>query len=562
MCLSFFFFSSYTFAAEPSEYDVIVYGTTPAGISAAIQSARLGKKTALISKNGHVGGMTASGLTATDMNNHNLVGGIGEEFYRNIYHYYKSSENWKYEKRSDYFKKIASRVYTGINEERKIQWVFESKVAEEILINMLNKENIDLYFNFEVDSQNDVHIKNNKIQAIDLNNVKIKGKVFIDASYTGDLMAFSGVSYTVGRESQEKYDESLAGVIITEDKPTKIIEGKTSDILNSVKYQELEFGKKDLKTQAYCYRITLTDVKENQIPIFKPLNYDRSLYLYTLSKIKEHTNFPINKIMTFTPMPNRKTDTNGIDFVGANYAYPDGTPEDRKIIEANHKNFTLGLLYFLSSDASVPDQIKLEMSKWGLAKDEFTKTENFPHQIYVREARRMVSDYVMTQHNVQNGRIAPNPIAYASYSLDSHIVSRVYDDNGYIYNEGNFYKPADIYGISYLSITPSSNEVANLIVPVTLSASHVAFGSIRMEPTYFVIGQVAGTAASLAIDLNSSVQEIPYSTLSKFLVDENLILINKNNKNYHGWLFFMALLVPIYILVYLSIKKNKNPNNY
>lgn len=506
------------------EYDIIVYGATSAGVSAAVQASRVGRSVALISVDGHVGGVTASGLTATDMNNHKAIGGVSREFYQRIYDYYSDSSAWDFSNEDQYFRNLKKRVYGGISKKDRMQWVFESHVAEKIFRQLIEEANVDLIEYDRLDLNAGVLKIASELQSITMESGDVySAKVFIDTSYEGDLMALSGVSYITGREGLDKYGEDLAGIRINE---VYGYEGQSIDPYIEAGVPEsglLPFIEKDLniisgtqdhRVQAYCFRLTLTNNPLNHIAIYKPDNYQPLWYEYLARRFQLNPNLPLNKIMTFTSMPNGKTDTNGIDFVGANYNYAEASYDLRDDIYKLHKDFALGMLWFLSSDSRVPLKIRKQMNNWGLAKDEFKDNGHFPHQLYVRESRRMVSDYVMTQHNgLKRTLKAPNSIGLATYAMDSHVVRRILSEDGKVYEEGHFYEMSPSYPVSYHSIVPKSEEAINLLVPVTLSASHVAYGSIRMEPVYMVLAQSAAIAADLSIKLNQPVQDIPYYIL-------------------------------------------------
>ncbi len=526
-----------TYASKnPSTYDICVYGESASGVITAIQSGRLGKKVVLISKNSHVGGLVTSGLTATDMNRNDVVGGLTREYYQRLYTYYLQPQVWVNQNRDEFFVKSLKRTYKGKNEDRKMQWVYESKVAEKIMVDMLKEANVEVLFNERLKLKGGVKKSGKQLTGIEMESGKmIEAKVFVDATYEGDLMAKSGVSYTVGREANDQYGETLNGYRINYEKGTDltqidpyIIEGdKKSGLLPYIdKKAPSKQGAKDKKVQAYTYRMTLTDDPANRIKIEKPANYNVLWYEVLLRQIKLNPSIELQKIITLTPMPNRKTDTNHLDFFGASYDYAEANYEQRKQIEQLHKDYALGMLYFLENDSRVPEHIRKEMSDWGLPKDEFVDTQNFPNHIYVREARRMQGEYVMIEKNVtkEDRKAAEHGIGLGSYALDCHYVSKVIDGEGKLRYEGTIFRPTTPYPISYYAITPKKKEVTNLLVPICLSSSHVAYSSIRMEPVYMVLGQSAAVAAAMAIDNNVAVQDISYADLATKLEGLNQII--------------------------------------
>lgn len=507
--------------------DVCVYGGSASGCIAAVQAARMGKSVILVSPLEHVGGLVTSGLTATDMNKHKCIGGVTAEFYGRIYEYYENPYVWRNQTREEFMLSTRKRTYTGKNDERRIQWVYESGVGEKILLEMLRKAGVQLLPGSRlVQATSAVRKKNGRISRITLTDgSRVSAKMFIDASYEGDLMAFSGVGFVVGREGRDEYGEEYAGIRfnyqITSVKPYK--NGKLLPLVDPEPWGKE--GDADGRTQAYCYRLTLTDDPANLVPIQKPEEYNPDYYEVLLAQILAKEGAELKDFITFTPMPNRKTDTNHLDMFGGSYAYPEGSYAVRAEMELAHRNYALGQLWFLGHDERVPKALRDEMLRWGLAADEFKDNGNFPYQIYVREARRMKGEFVMTEKNVRkdNRNDAPNSIGLGSYPLDCHFVSTVVKD-GVLYREGTMFQALAPYPIAYGCITPKEKECSNLLVTVCMSASHVAYSSLRMEPQYMVLGQSAATAACLSIDNKCSVQDLPYDILRARLENDRQIL--------------------------------------
>src|SRR5690606_13547151 len=523
-------------------FDICVYGETASGVIAAVQAARMGKSVVLISKNKHVGGLATSGLTATDMNRNDMVGGLAREFYQRVYDYYLNPAVWRNENREVFFERAFKRTYRGKNDERRMQWVYESKVAEQIMLDMLEEAGAKLWTNERLDLDKGVKKNGREINQIFLESGKtVSAKVFIDASYEGDLLAKAGVSYTVGRESNDTYDETFNGYRVNHTNGTDltaidpyVIPGdKNSGLLPYIDTNlPIKQGQADKRVQAYCYRVTLTDDPTNRVKIQKPKNYNPLWYEVLVRRIQSNPDLTLQKIITLTPMPNRKTDTNHLDFFGASYDYAEADYKQRKEIEQLHRDYALGMLWVLAPDTRLPQHMREEVKDGGLAKDEFKETGNFPHHIYVREARRMIGEYVMVEKNVtkKNREGVSHPIGVGSYALDCHYVSKVLDENGKLRYEGTIFEPITPYSISYYSLTPKREECTNLLVPVCLSASHVAISSLRMEPVYMVLGQSAAVAASMAIDARQSVQDISYDLLEQKLLDLDQIIIPGNTK--------------------------------
>ncbi|WP_257666472.1 FAD-dependent oxidoreductase [Parapedobacter tibetensis] len=524
-----------------TSYDICVYGATASGVMAAIQAARMDKSVLLISDTDHVGGVATSGLTATDINRNTLIGGIAREFYQHIYAYYERPEAWRNQDRESFFVSSLKRTFTGKNDSLSMQWVYESHVAEEIMKEMLEKAGVTVVYNERLDLEKGVEKEGQQIARIRTEQgSSYAAKRFIDASYEGDLMKLANISYVIGREANSTYGEFHNGIVLNEvigngeqSVDPYIIKGDSSSGLLPFVDAQLwgSEGEADKRTQAFCYRMTLTNDPENRVPIEKPAGYN-PLWHEVLARFLElNPDKQLQQIITLTPMPNKKTDTNHLDFFGASFDYPEGDYATREEIAQRHRDYALGMLWFLGNDERVPEHIRTEMAAWGLPKDEFADNDHFPYQLYVRESRRMIGEYIMTEHNclLANRVAASDPVAVGTYMLDCHIVSRVVDAEGKLRNEGSVYGRGlrtGPYQISYQSITPKAEECENLLVPICLSASHIAFSSIRMEPVYMVLGQSAGTAAALSLDEQCTVQELDYGKLrAKLLQDGQIITV-------------------------------------
>ncbi|CAM4226766.1 hypothetical protein FHS16_000532 [Paenibacillus endophyticus] len=514
-------------------YNVIVYGATSAGVAAAVQAARLGRKVLLIANTYHIGGMTSSGLGATDINNRKGIGGISREFYRNVYKYYQDELSWSRQTPHEYDELLGTRFWLGRDEELGMRWMFEPKVASQIYVKMLKDAEVEVVLNerLALGSDDAVVKRGGRIVSIMMESgKKYEADLFIDSGYEGDLMAMAGISYTTGRESNSQYGELTNGILDNRPlegggvSPYVVKEDPESGLLPYVLSEcPGPNGVSDSRVQAYCYRFTLSSDPENQLPIDKPENYDPKIHELLARRFEVNPKLTLDDILTLTPIPNRKTDTNHVDFVGANYDYADGDYATRERIEAQHRAFTLGTLWFLANDERIPVGVREDMRKWGLAADEFLGKDGFPEQIYIREGRRMVSDYVMTEMSVKK-RTAPESVGLGTYYFDSHYVSH-YAKDGQVHLEGTFWEDDELlYPISYQSIRPKREECSNLLLPVTLSSSHAAYGSIRMEPVYMVLGQSAAIAASLCLDLGVSVQDLPYEVLREKLLEAGQIL--------------------------------------
>jgi hypothetical protein len=518
-------------------YDIVVYGGTSGGIAAAIQASRMGKSVVLIEPYIRLGGMTTGGLGQTDIGNKQAIGGISREFYRNIKAYYSKPENWKWQKSESYMDGGQTRTEEG----EGAMWTFEPSSALEVYEEMLAAENVDVVLGEKLDLENGVMMEGSEIQQITTESGRtFQGKMFIDGTYEGDLLATAGVDYTVGRESNEKYGETYNGVQLLEghqfpDGVDPYIEpgNPESGLLWGISSTSLdERGSGDTLVQSYNFRICLTDNPDNMLPITEPANYDSSNYELLARLFEAQPDMrQINQYFIWSHMPNAKTDINNrggfsTDMINMSHAYPEASYEEREAVIKAHEDYTKGLLYFYTTDPRVPDVLQEEVKRWGYPKDEYEDNGSWSPQLYVREARRMIGEYVMTQANCQGDEVIEDPIGLAAYTMDSHNCQRIVVD-GQVKNEGNVevggFPP---YPISYRSITPKKEEATNLLVPVALSSSHIAFGSIRMEPVFMVLGQSAATAASLAIDGGSSVQEVDYGQLREKLLEDDQILEN------------------------------------
>jgi FAD dependent oxidoreductase len=518
--------------AFAADFDVCVYGGTAGGVAAAIQTARMGKTVVLIEPSKHIGGMTSGGLGFTDSGDKAAVGGIAREFYQRVKKHYDRPEAWKYGKRDDY------KLYRPGDD---AMWTFEPHVAEQILRDMLTEHKVALVLDERMKESGGVGriSATGPIGSIEMQSgQKYQAKIFIDATYEGDLMAAAKVSYTVGREPNSKYGETLNGVqkaknthnhrfVVNVDPFVKAGDPKSGPLFGIEKEPLPKDGEGDHRLQAFCFRMGMSNVKENSVPFPKPADYDEAKYELLLRNFEAgDLRFPMKPDM----MPNGKTDTNNncavsTDYIGQNYKYADASYEEREKIVKEHESYQKGLMWTLANHKRVPQKIRDEMAKWGLAKDEFTDNGNWPHQIYVREARRMVSDYVMTEHDCRRTRVTPEPVGMGSYNMDSHNCARYVTPEGFVQNEGDIQvSPGGPYQISYKSIVPKAGECPNLLVPVCVASSHIAYGSIRMEPVFMVLGQSAATAAVLAIDDKVSVQKVDYAKLKERLIKDKQVL--------------------------------------
>lgn len=491
-------------AQNTQTVDICIYGGSSAGVIAAYTAKKSGKSVLLIEPGKRLGGLSSGGLGYTDIGNKYAVSGLALDFYRRIGHHYGKFESW----------------------------IFEPSVAEQTFAYYIKAANVEVLYNAALYT---VKKEAGYIREIEVNDPlsprpqtakKIKAKMFIDCSYEGDLLAKAGVSYTVGREANSQYNETYNGVQLREKHqfpdgidPYKIPGKPESGLIWGVSNASLDAqGQGDKKVQAYNFRLCLTSNPDNLIPITQPDNYDPAKYELLLRLLEKKPVGDLWGFLKFDLMPNQKTDINNnnafsTDMIGMNYDYPEADYVTRKKITDQHTDYIKGLLYFIGHDPRMPEHLRNLMLKWGYPKDEYTQNGNWSPQMYVREARRMVGQYVMTQANCEGKEVVKDGVGMAAYTMDSHNCQRLVV-NGMVKNEGDVqiggFGP---YPIAYRCIIPKTEDCKNLLVPVCLSATHIAYGSIRMEPVFMVLGQSAAVAAAMAIDAKKSVQEVNIAKL-------------------------------------------------
>jgi hypothetical protein len=514
------------------EVDVVVYGGTSAGVVASVQAAKMGKSVVLVGPDRHLGGLSSSGLGYTDSGNTKAVGGLAREFYERLYRHYSAPDAWRWQPMSAFSNEgqgSRSRV-----DSEKAMWTFEPHVAEAVFNAWLAEHRIPVYREEWLDRASGVAKADGRIVSVRMLSGRVfRAKMFIDATYEGDLMAAAGCSYHVGREANSVYGETWNGVQLEGIKhhrhyfmspvsPYVVPGDPQSGVLPYVSTEPPgKNGEGDRRVQAYCYRTCLTRNPANRAPFPKPANYNPANYELLLRELLTGRKDFFEK---FDMIPNLKTDTNNhgafsSDFIGMNYAYPEASYAERREILKAHENYQKGYYYFVANDPRVPAAIREEMAQWGLAADEFMDNGHWPHQIYVREARRMIGEHVMTEHDTLSTRVVSDPVGMGSYTLDSHNVQRYITPEGFVQNEGDVgVHTKGPYKIAFGSIVPKRSECRNLLVPVCVSSSHIAYGSIRMEPVFMILGQSAATAAAHAIDEGRAVQEIDYARLRERLL--------------------------------------------
>lgn len=521
-------------------YDLVVYGGSSAGVASAVQAKRMGHSVAIVCPDVHLGGLSSAGLGATDSGNRDVIGGISREFYHRLWLHYQKPESWNWQSIPQLG--MPGQGGRGFDNVTETAWVFEPHVAEAIFEEFVKENDIPVFRGQYLDRMKKDCVEKNgtNIVSIRMKSGEVfRGKTFIDATYEGDLMAAAGVSYTLGRESNEQYGESLNGIQVGHAVSHQfvpmvdpyIVPGKPESGLLPYINEDAggEDGSADTKIQAYCYRLCMTCVPENRVPFEKPANYDPLNYELFLRSIEAGQRF----LMIISGMPNAKTDTNNggpfsHDFIGQNYDYIDADDADREKICLAHEMWQQGLMWTLQNDPRVPADVQNSYKEWGLAKDEFQDTRHFGHKIYVREGRRMVSDFVLTERHCCRVLPTPRPIGFGSYQMDSHHCQRhvkMIDGKAYAMNEGDVeVSPGGAYPIDFGTILPKRSECTNLLVPVCVSSSHIAYGSIRMEPVFMILGQSAATTACMALDTGTAVQDVNYEQLAARLEADKQVI--------------------------------------
>jgi hypothetical protein len=514
--------------------DVVVYGGTAGGYSAAIQVARMGKTVALLEPTNHIGGNVVEGLGGTDVDNHKefqnspAVSGIALEFYQRVAKAYG---------REEAFEKMLKT-----KEKDTRHWRLESSVAEKVIKEWLAEYKIELYYQARLsEDKGAVSKKGAQITQIKTDDGRVfRATIFIDATIEGDLLAAAKVSTRVGREANSQYNETLNGIrgettraqFAVKVNPYKDPNNPQSGLIPTIQNEPFGTpGAADNHLQAYCFRVCLTKNPTNQISFYKPEKYNRGMYEIYLRYLRVGGKL----YKPYAELPNGKTDLGAWhdlshNLYGMNVEYPLGSYATRRRIAEEHKTFTQGLFYFLANDPEVGEldpALQKEWASWGYAKDEFVDNQGFPRMFYVRDARRMVSDYVITEHHVkkQNPTHVEDPVSIAYWPTDIHSSRRIVRD-GYAYNEGyvfggNYWRPLPI---SYRALVPRMSECTNLLTPTCPSSSHLAYGAIRIEFTFMSLGQAVGAAAVLAIESKSSVQKVNYAQLKTVLTAAGAIV--------------------------------------
>lgn len=508
--------SAASLAAATHEFDLVVYGGTAGGVMTAVAGARHGLKTALLEPRRHVGGMATGGLSRTDTGTREVIGGLALEFY------YRTGNEY------------AIRRFKN-----PVAWFYEPKVGEKVMVDMLAEAGVTLLYNHRLLEKNGVTKQGRRITEIAAENGdRFRAKIFADCSYEGDLMAQAGVSYTYGREASLEYNEPLGGVRdrtplhqFLFDVPALDANGKPLPEITLEIPQAP--GTADKGVQSYNFRIIATNVAHNRVPWPRPQGYTAARYellaRYLEAFVKNRGRSPVfHELTLIAPIPNGKADFNNngpfsTDYIGKNYAYPDASYAERERIWQDHIDYVQGFYYFLANDPRVPHDLKGEVNEWGLCKDEYTDTAHWPHQLYVREARRMVGEFVASQKDLQTDLTKPDVIGMGSYNSDSHNIRRFVNARGMAENEGDMQVAVKPYQIPFRVMLPRRAEIENLLNPVTFSASHVAYSSLRMEPQYMILGHAAGVAASLAVKASKPVQDVPVPELQSILKSEGAV---------------------------------------
>lgn len=532
------------------EADVCIYGGTSGGVVAAVQVARMGKRAVIAEPGKHLGGMTTGGLSAVDIGDPRTVGGIAREYFTRLVASYGKALVW-----DKAFESKGGGPATGG------AYSIEPHVAEQVFTEMAREAKVSVHFNARLASA-----KKDGARLVEFtteDGTVFRAKMFIDASYEGDLMAKAGVGYTLMREGNAKYGETYNGIyydpkylpranhrkpgangrvpggqgVWDRDLPLDpyVIPGDPkSGLLSLVQAGEPGIpGEPAPGVQAYCFRLCLTTAPD-RLPIVPPTDYDPKRYelvaRFIEGCVKNGDDMDLRWFSKHDPLPNDKWDFNtatfGGNLPGASWEWPEATYARRVEIAKEHEDYHRGLLHFLATDPRVPEKVRADVKRFGLPRDEFTETGGWPHQLYIREARRMVSDLIINEQHTFGKETAPDPVSLGSYGTDTHEIRRIVKD-GVVIREGKTAGGRGGFGpyqIGYGAIVPRQNECENLFVTFALSASHTAFSSIRMEPVFMVTSQSAATAACVAIDNNVPVQRVNYGQVRTRLLADGQVL--------------------------------------
>lgn len=537
--------------------DIVVYGSSPAAIAAAVQAKRMGKSCVVVSPETRIGGLTTGGLGQTDIGNKEAFGGLALEFYRDVAAWYADDAHWTRQRRGDYLPDGQCAGSQGADS----MWTFEPSAALAILEGWARRDGLAIHRGRRLDrAEGKVRVagaggERRIVSFVTEDGTEYAGRAFVDATYEGDLMAAAGVSYSVGREDNARYGESVNGSVpyargshrhnLAAGISAYVVPGdRASGLLPGVEPHDPDArsGAGDRRVQAYCFRMCLTDDPANRIPFARPPDYDERRYELLFRQFEARPGFYAFDLSSEahdwrlpwinSKMPNRKTDTNNrdgfsTDFIGGSWRWPEASYAERERILKAHLSYQRGLMWTLANHPRVPETVRAAVSRWGTCRDEFADGlgDGWQGQLYVREARRLVGETVMTEHHCRGARKASRPVALGAYGMDSHHCRRVETEDGCVRNEGNMEDHVGLdgktfrpFGIDYGALVPKKGECANLLVPVCLSASHAAFGSIRMEPVFFALGQAAATAASLSLDRGCAVQDVDYGDLKARLL--------------------------------------------
>lgn len=493
------------------EADVVVYGATASGVIAAVSAAQAGASVVLLEPGSHVGGVVTSGLGLTDVARKDLVRGLTLDFHTRVGMHYEMRRFGQF-----------------------VSWNHEPHVAAQAFQAMLDEAGVRVLLGQRLDRASGVVRQGARIVEIHTQaGTTVRGDSFVDSTYEGDLLAAAGVSYVVGREASSTYGESLAGIqpVPPATGSSGLVDGRatgTGEVLAGVSTDPLGTpGSADARIQPYTFRLCVTDVPANRVPFAAPAGYDPEEFALVRRAIQALTQQlghppPIASLLTIAPLPNGKGDLNNAglystDYVGGSHAWPEGDDATRDRLWEEHRAYVAGVLFFLTSDNGIPEALRAQVARWGLCGDEFTGSENWPPQLYVREARRMVGQAVLTQRDIQDDVLKSDSIGLGAYRVDSHVVRRVLDASGFVRGEGQLNAPVKPYQIPLGILFPQSSEVENLVVSVAVSASHVAWTSVRMEPQLMTMGEAAGVVAAIAAERSVPVQDVPYSNVAEIL---------------------------------------------
>ncbi len=498
-------------AAKATTADVVVYGATPGGIAAAVAAARLGRTVVLCALEDHIGGIVSNGLTNADIGKRQAVGGFFYEFTRRVVKYYEEMDQ-------------DNPARPNVKLCRDGYW-YEANAAEKIFHQMIGEQGgrITLLLGKELKR---ARVRGGRLVEIEAGGVPLRAAAFVDATYEGDLAAMAGVPFRTGREGRAEYNEPHAGKIYMKFRGTELLPGST--------------GEADNTTQGYCFRFHVTNVPAYRVPIEKPAGYNRADYVATLEDIRAGRATKFRDIIQVYAMPNGRFELNSdhvhpntgapsesLDLTEDIWEWPTATPERRKKLYERVRTHNVGLIWLLQNDAEVPEKMREDARQWGWHKEEWVANGHVPRQVYVRQGRRILGEYVLTERDgdvdagMGRAKVQPTSIAVIEWEFDPHGHHK-YDPNHPGVREGYFFVSHEPFQVPYAVLVP--RKIDGLLVPVACSCSHVAYNALRMEPVFMALGEACGIAAHVAQLRGVSLRKAPVREIQALLVERRGVI--------------------------------------